>query len=65
VIAAEKRCTPAQLALAWMLARHEDVVPIPGTSSVQRLEENVRAVDVALTADDLDRIERVSPQGLA
>ena len=64
-IAAAKQCTPAQLSLAWMLTRHDDVVPIPGTSSVERLEENSGAVDVSLTADDLDRIEQVSPAGVA
>ena len=62
-IAGEKDCTPAQLALAWLLARHDNVIPIPGTSSVERLEENVRALDVELTREDLDRIERASPRG--
>jgi aryl-alcohol dehydrogenase-like predicted oxidoreductase len=47
----EKGCTPAQLALAWLIRRHDDVIPIPGTSSINRLEENVGAVDVRLTAD--------------
>jgi aryl-alcohol dehydrogenase-like predicted oxidoreductase len=64
-IAQEKQCTPAQLALAWILARHDDAVPIPGTSSLTRLEENAGAVNVTLTPDDLARIERVSPQGVA
>jgi aryl-alcohol dehydrogenase-like predicted oxidoreductase len=64
-LAQEKGCTPAQLALAWLIRRHDDVIPIPGTSSVRRLEENVGAVDVALTADDLDRIERLAPMGAA
>jgi aryl-alcohol dehydrogenase-like predicted oxidoreductase len=61
-LAAAKGCTPAQLALAWLLTR-EDVVPIPGTSSVQRLEENAGAIDVRLTRAELDDIERVSPKG--
>jgi aryl-alcohol dehydrogenase-like predicted oxidoreductase len=64
-VAEKKHCTPAQFALAWLLARHEDVIPIPGTSSVDRLEENVRAADIRLNADDLGRIERVSPKGAA
>jgi aryl-alcohol dehydrogenase-like predicted oxidoreductase len=57
-LAGEKGCTPAQLARAWLIRRHGDVVPIPGTSSSTRLEENVAAADVGLTAGDLDRIER-------
>jgi aryl-alcohol dehydrogenase-like predicted oxidoreductase len=64
-VAEEKYCTPAQLALAWLLATHEDVIPIPGTSSVERLEENTRAADMHLSADDLDRIEHASPKGAA
>jgi len=62
-IAREKGVTPAQLALAWVLAQGENIVPIPGTSSAQRLEENVRSTDVALTADDLDRLGRTAPKG--
>jgi aryl-alcohol dehydrogenase-like predicted oxidoreductase len=62
-IAREKGVTPAQLALGWVLAQGEDVVPIPGTSSAQRLEENVRSTDVVLTADDLARLERAAPKG--
>ena len=61
-LAAAKGCTPAQLALAWLLTR-EDVVPIPGTSSVERLEENAGAIDIRLTRAELDEIERVSPKG--
>ena len=64
-LAGEKGCTPAQLALAWLIRRHDDVVPIPGTSSIARLEENVAAVDVQLTGEDLDRIERAAPKGVA
>jgi len=64
-IAQEKGCTPAQLALAWLLAKHPDVVPIPGTSDVRRLEENARATDVSLTAEDLRHIEQASPRGAA
>ncbi len=64
-LAQEKGCTPAQLALAWLIRRHDDVIPIPGTSSDRRLEENAGAVDVELTAEDLQRIERLSPKGAA
>jgi len=60
-VAQDKGCTPAQLALAWLLARHPLTIPIPGTSSVERLEENVRAADITLSPADLDRIERASP----
>ncbi|RPH41744.1 MAG: aldo/keto reductase [Burkholderiales bacterium] len=56
-IAADKRCTPAQLALAWLLAQGLDVVPIPGTTKTTRLDENLGSVDVALSARDLARIE--------
>jgi aryl-alcohol dehydrogenase-like predicted oxidoreductase len=62
-IAAEKKVTPSQLALAWVLSRGEDVVPIPGTKRRRYLEENVAAVDVVLGADDLRRIEEAAPKG--
>lgn len=62
-IAARKACTPAQLALAWLLGRRDDVVPIPGTSSVRRLEENAAAVDVELDDKDLALIEQAAPMG--
>ena len=62
-VAEEKHCTPAQLALAWLLRRHQDVVPIPGTSSVARLEENIRAADIRLNEEDLNRIEHALPKG--
>src|SRR5438105_301634 len=64
-IAAEKRCTPAQLALAWLLAQGQDVVPIPGTKKRKYLEENAGAVRVKLTQDDLRRIDEVAPKGVA
>ena len=64
-IANEKRCTPAQLALAWLLARGQDIVPIPGTKRRERLEENVRAVDVKLSAEDVTRISAAVPVGAA
>jgi aryl-alcohol dehydrogenase-like predicted oxidoreductase len=62
-LAEEKDRTPAQLALAWLLRRHEDVIPIPGTSSIARLVENTRATDVDLSEQDLNRIEHVLPKG--
>jgi len=62
-VAEEKHCTPAQLALAWLLNRHNDVIPIPGTSSLSRLEENIRAAEIRLNSEDLDRIEQALPKG--
>ncbi|MDB6018653.1 MAG: aldo/keto reductase [Pedosphaera sp.] len=64
-MAAEKHCTPAQLALAWVLAQGEDIVPIPGTKQRKYLEENVGALNVVLTAEDLARIDEVAPKGVA
>jgi len=64
-IAAGKGCTAAQLALAWLLARGEDVFPIPGTKRVGRLEENVRALDLSLTPEELSRIDAAFPAGAA
>jgi len=64
-IAREKACTPAQLALAWLLLRGSDIVPIPGTKQRARLEENVRALDIRLTPDELKRIDGVAPLGAA
>jgi aryl-alcohol dehydrogenase-like predicted oxidoreductase len=64
-LAAEKRCTAAQLALAWVLAQGEDIVPIPGTKRRKYLEENAGALDVQLSDDDLRRIDEVAPRGAA
>ncbi len=64
-IAADKRCTPAQLALAWVLAQGDDIVPIPGTKRRAYLEQNVGALDVRLTEVDLERIDRDLPPGVA
>ena len=64
-LASERGCAPAQLALAWVLAQGRDIVPIPGTKKRKYLEENVRAFEVKLTADDLARIDRVIPRGAA
>jgi aryl-alcohol dehydrogenase-like predicted oxidoreductase len=62
-IAGGKDCTPAQLALAWLLTRYRDVIPIPGTSSMARLEENIRAAGIRLSDEDLNRIEHALPKG--
>ncbi|MGA9882500.1 MAG: aldo/keto reductase [Candidatus Acidiferrales bacterium] len=64
-VAAEKNCTPAQLALAWVLAQGQDVVPIPGTKRRTYLEQNLKALDVKLTSEDLRRIDKVAPRGAA
>jgi aryl-alcohol dehydrogenase-like predicted oxidoreductase len=61
-IAARKGCTPAQLALAWVLTRGEDVVPIPGTTKVARLEQNLGALGVKLDASDLAELDRELPK---
>ena len=60
-VARRKKCTPAQLALAWTLAQGEDIVPIPGTKKRHRLEENVGATEVSLTAEDLQEINNLAP----
>jgi aryl-alcohol dehydrogenase-like predicted oxidoreductase len=64
-IAEEKGCTPGQLALAWVLRRGDDIVPIPGTKHVHYLEENVAALEVTLSDDDLARLDEVAPRGVA
>ena len=64
-IAASKKCTPAQLALAWVLAQGNDIVPIPGTKRRDYLDENLGALDVVLSKQDLARIDRALPQGAA
>lgn len=64
-LAAEKGCTPSQLALAWILSQGQDIVPIPGTKRVKYLEENLGAVNVSLSADDLARIDAAFPLGAA
>jgi aryl-alcohol dehydrogenase-like predicted oxidoreductase len=63
-IAEAKGVTPGQIALAWLLAMGEDVVPIPGTKHVKYLEENTAALDVSLTPEDLAHIEEASPKGV-
>jgi len=62
-LAGTKGCTPGQLALAWVLAQGSDIVPIPGTKRVKYLEENVGALDVTLTDDDLAALEQAVPRG--
>jgi aryl-alcohol dehydrogenase-like predicted oxidoreductase len=64
-IAKEKGCKPSQLALAWVLAQDKNIVPIPGTKRRKYLEENVAAIDVKLTKEDLRRIEEIFPTGAA
>ncbi len=63
-LAAKKRCTPAQLALAWVLAQGDDIIPIPGTKKVRYLEENLAAAEVTLNADELREIDQAVPAGL-
>ena len=64
-IAKEKNCTPGQLALAWLLAQGQDIVPIPGTKRKERLEENVQAASMRLDARDVERIAGAIPSGAA
>ncbi|GHA59434.1 oxidoreductase [Pontibacter akesuensis] len=64
-LAAQKGCQPSQLALAWLLAQGEDIVPIPGTKRRKYLEENVRALDVTLTQEELQQINDIAPKGVA
>ncbi|MDI4645893.1 aldo/keto reductase [Cohnella hashimotonis] len=64
-LAAEKGCEPSQLALAWLLAQGEDIVPIPGTKRIKYLEENVGALEVKLSPEDLARIDDAAPRGTA
>jgi aryl-alcohol dehydrogenase-like predicted oxidoreductase len=64
-IAQDKKCQPSQLALAWVLAQGDDIVPIPGTKRRKYLEENAAAVDLKLTSDDLRRLSEAFPSGAA
>jgi aryl-alcohol dehydrogenase-like predicted oxidoreductase len=64
-LAKDKDCTPGQLALAWLLHQGEDIAPIPGTKRIAYLEENVAALDVELTSEDLRQIDQVAPVGVA
>jgi aryl-alcohol dehydrogenase-like predicted oxidoreductase len=60
-IAEEVGCTPAQVSLAWLLAQGDDIAPIPGTKRVARVEENIGADDIQLSADQLDRLDKITP----
>ena len=62
-IAVEKKCTPAQLVLAWLLAQGEDIVPIPGTKRKSRIDENLAALEVRLSPQDVKRISEIAPVG--
>ncbi|GAC1399396.1 MAG: aldo/keto reductase [Thermoanaerobaculia bacterium] len=64
-VAKKKRVTPAQLAIAWLLHRGDDIVPIPGSKSITHLEENAAAADVELSPDEIARIEEIAPRGVA
>ncbi len=64
-MAAEKGCTAAQLALAWVLAQGEDIVPIPGTKQRQYVRENVGTLDVEITPEDFERLDEIAPKGVA
>jgi aryl-alcohol dehydrogenase-like predicted oxidoreductase len=64
-LAAEKGCTTAQLALAWVLAKGDDVVPIPGTRHIRYLDDNIGALDVKLSDEDLKRLDQILPPGAA
>ncbi len=64
-IAQEKGCTLAQLALAWLLAQGEDIIPIPGTKRRERLEENLKALEIELSREDVQRISDAAPAGIA
>ncbi len=64
-MANEKACTAAQLALAWLLTRGEHIIPIPGTRSRERIDENAAAADIVLSAGDVDRLNSIAPAGVA
>jgi aryl-alcohol dehydrogenase-like predicted oxidoreductase len=64
-IATQKGCRPSQLALAWVLAQGDDIVPIPGTKRRRYLEENLASLTIELTSEDLARIDEIAPQGVA
>lgn len=64
-MARDKRVTPAQLALAWVVAQADHIVPIPGTRSIERLQENAGALDITLSSADVERLERIAPRDVA
>jgi aryl-alcohol dehydrogenase-like predicted oxidoreductase len=63
-LAAEKQVTPGQLALAWVLARGQDIVPIPGTKRRAYVEENIAAVSITLSVEELRALEEIAPKGV-
>jgi aryl-alcohol dehydrogenase-like predicted oxidoreductase len=63
-IAQENNCTPAQLVLAWLLAKSENIIPIPGTKHPDRLEENIKAVDINLTREEIKELDDAAPIGI-
>jgi len=64
-MASAKKCTPAQLSIAWVLSRGQDIVPIPGTKRIQFLEENSRSMDISLTPEEIETLDKMFPQGIA
>jgi aryl-alcohol dehydrogenase-like predicted oxidoreductase len=64
-IAKEKDCTPAQLALAWVMTQYENIFPIPGTKKIKYVEENVKAINIELSPEDLQQIENIFPKNAA
>ncbi len=63
-LAVEKSCSPAQLAIAWVLAQGEDIITIPGTKGIKKLEENIASEKVQFTQEDLQSIEAIMPSGI-
>jgi aryl-alcohol dehydrogenase-like predicted oxidoreductase len=64
-IADAKKCTPAQIALAWVLSRGNDIVPIPGTKKIKYLEENAKSIDIKFTEEELKMLDDIFPKGVA
>jgi aryl-alcohol dehydrogenase-like predicted oxidoreductase len=64
-VAKRRHCTPAQLALSWILARAPHIIPIFGTTNLKRLEQNLRALHIELTPEELEEIDSISPKGIA
>jgi aryl-alcohol dehydrogenase-like predicted oxidoreductase len=63
-LAAEKSCTPAQLAIAWVISQGNDIITIPGSKSLKHLEENIASENIQLTRDDLESINQIMPVGI-
>jgi aryl-alcohol dehydrogenase-like predicted oxidoreductase len=64
-LAAERKVTPAQLALAWVFARGNDIVPIPGSRRIERVKENLAALSLTLSPQDIALLDQVAPPGVA